>query len=499
MLAKDYSMFLEDYKYSPDIKIGFVSASRNCFPRELSELRMTKIADKLAEKGVDFIIPTSEASVIESKEHAVAAAEFFMKSNCDAAVLYLGNFSPEIEDAFFVKNFTKPVLLIAAAEENAQSVANSRGDALCGLMSASLAIAKRGLSERVIIPAKPLVNAETAVLEIEKFIKICKVIKGISNATLGLFGPRPRDFESCNYNIASLASIGVEVEEFGLFDIEDTIEALKAEKSQQAQELAQELVKVDGVGDMSFAERLSLYETALTKWRNEKKLSAATSQCWTRQESHLKHVPCFINSRLTERGFPVACENDAYSLCAELMCQYASDAPVTMLDINHTVPVDMLDCLDGIDKNNVIGLFHCGNVPAKYLKQPKVCHQLIMSRLMEPNKKPDITRGTLEGEIVSSNITLMQIHGAGDSLRAYICQGQFLDVPSNTFGSVGTAYIPDFMRFYRNCLLGRFHHHAAVAFTHCASVLFDALRQLGVKEIYTPKQSLYENENPFCK
>lgn len=132
------------------------------------------------------------------------------------------------------------------------------------------------------------------------------------------------------------------------------------------------------------------------------------------------------------------------------------------------------------------------------MKSPKVCYQLIMSRLMEPGKKPDLTRGTLEGSIKPSDITILQIHGSGDGLRAYICEGSFLDVDPKTFGSTGVAYVPGFMRFYRNCILGRFHHHVAVAFSHCGGVLFEALRQLGVKEIYTPElKPLYEGENPF--
>ncbi len=491
-------MYMQENQFSPDVKLGFVSASRNCFPRELSEKRMARIAENLKVANVNFVVPPPEASVIESKEDAVAAANFFKANDCDAAILYLGNFSPEIEDAIFVKNFDKPILLMAAAEEDAESVASARGDALCGLMSASLAISKRGMLERVMIPANPLVDAKQAVVEIEKFVKVCKVVKGIKNATIGLFGPRPRDFESCNYNIASLASIGVEVEEFGLFDLEETIANLRANKTDFSATKA-DMQKIEGVEDETLAERLSLYENALLQWKKDKKLSAASTQCWTRQESFSKHVPCFVNARLTESGFPVACENDAYSLCAELMCQYASNAPVTMLDINHTIPADMLKGVEGVKVEDVMGLFHCGNVPAKYLKSPKVCHQLIMSRLMEPNQKPDITRGTLEGEIKPNKITILQIHGSGDGLRAYICEGEFLDVDACTFGSVGVAHVPGFMRFYRNCLLGRFHHHAAVAFTHCASELYEALKLLGVKEIYTPSDALYPNENPFEK
>lgn len=491
-------MFLELDKFSPDVKIGVVSASRNCFPRELSEKRTESLLKELAPLGVNVVRPSRRCSIIESKADACAAAEDLLKNGCDAAVLYLGNFSPEIEDANFVKAFNKPVLLMAAAEENSESVSSARGDALCGLMSATLAIAKRGLWQRVSMPKNPLVDAKRGALEIERFSKIAKVIKGVSNATIGLFGPRPRDFESCNYNVASLASIGVEVEEFGLFDLENEIARIRAESPECADESKKSILKTDGVDDPVLAERFSVYEQALLSMRKKLKLSGATTQCWTRQEEYSKHVPCFINSRLTERGFPIACENDAYSLVCELMCQYASGNAPTMLDLNHTIPSDMLGGLDIENKDDVIGLFHCGNVPSKFMKSPKVCYQLIMSRLMEPGKKPDLTRGTLEGSIKPSDITILQIHGSGDGLRAYICEGSFLDVDPKTFGSTGVAYVPGFMRFYRNCILGKFHHHVAVAFSHCGGVLFEALRQLGVKEIYTPElKPLYEGENPF--
>ncbi len=94
----------------------------------------------------------------------------------------------------------------------------------------------------------------------------------------------------------------------------------------------------------------------------------------------------------------------------------------------------------------------------------------------------------------------MQIHGVGDKVRAYICEGQFLDLDPMTFGATGTAYIPGFKRFYRHVLLGRFHHHAAVAFTHCGATLYDALKQLGVDEIYTPlpEHMPYPGENIFA-
>jgi L-fucose isomerase-like protein len=233
--------------------------------------------------------------------------------------------------------------------------------------------------------------------------------------------------------------------------------------------------------------------------REANRLSGMATQCWTEQEMELKHVPCSINARMASLGFPIACENDCYSLVAELIGQYASDSGVTILDLNHSIPLDLDASLAGMNAHDLVGLFHCGNTDPARLKNPEMKHQVIMKRIMEPDGEADITRGTIEGQIAASPITIVQVAGAGDKLRAYVAEGEFLDLDPNTFGCTGTAHVPGFMRFYRHVLLGRFHHHAAVAFAHCAETIFDAFKLLGVDEIYAPLPdwALYPGENPF--
>jgi len=488
-------MFLPFGTFSPEIKLGLVSASRDCFPRELSERRTKRLLEASAAAGLSLVVPTGKCQIIETSDDALDAARQLKQAGCDAAVLFLGNFSPEIEDARFVKEFGGEVMVLAAAEESASTLARDRGDALCGLLSAALAMRKRGLT--VHLPADPIVDERAGVAEIQRFIRITKVAKGIRSARIGLFGPRPRDFETCNYNLASLQSLGVEVEEFGFHDLVDEVEKVR-EKGALAEVEASMRGEVGAIPD-DFIHRLSAYEVAVRTLREKLKLSGMTTQCWPKQEFALKHVPCYINARMAGRGFPVACENDAYSLVSELLGQYATDASVAILDINHSIPAGFHASLSAYPAQDIVGLFHCGNTDARRLKNPELKHQVIMKRLMEPEGPADITRGTLEGQIAASPITVLQIHGVGDRLRAYIAEGEFLDLDPKTFGSTGTAYIPGFRRFYRHVMLGRFHHHAAVAFAHCGDVLFDALKMLGVEEIYTPYPDSipYPGENTF--
>jgi L-fucose isomerase-like protein len=326
-----------------------------------------------------------------------------------------------------------------------------------------------------------------------------KVVKGIRNATIGLFGPRPRDFETCNYNLASVATLGAEIEELGFFDLANTVQRMLSDDD-LSEIISSMKGDVNTMPSGDFARRLAAYEKAVLHFRENLKLSGMTTQCWSAQEETLEHVPCFINARMAARGFPIACENDAHSLLAELLGQYATDESVTILDLNHSIPQDLDASLTDYPLQDLVGMFHCGNTDPERLTDPSMKHQLIMKRLMEPDSEPNITRGTIEGQISASPITVLQLHGVGDDLQAYIMEGEFLDLDPKTFGCTGTAYLPGFRRFYRHVLLGRFHHHAAVAFAHCGSILYDALKLLGLNTIFTPltNAQLYPGENPFA-
>ena len=129
---------------------------------------------------------------------------------------------------------------------------------------------------------------------------------------------------------------------------------------------------------------------------------------------------------------------------------------------------------------------------------------LIQQRLLEPaGSDPDFTRGTLEGDIAASDITFyrLQCDSEGE-LRAYIAEGEILDVPTRSFGGIGIFAIPEMGRFYRHVLVEkRYPHHGAVAFGHYGKLLFDLFRCLGIKDIgfNQPKGMLYPSENPFVK
>jgi L-fucose isomerase-like protein len=147
--------------------------------------------------------------------------------------------------------------------------------------------------------------------------------------------------------------------------------------------------------------------------------------------------------------------------------------------------------------------FHCGNTPSCLVCKPEMKFQRIMKRNLEPDSEPNISRGTLEGDIQPGDITFFRIQSTADAkLRGYIAQGEVLPVATRSFGSIGVFAIREMGRFYRHVLVEKnYPHHAAITFHHNGRLLFEVFKFIGVElgeiEYNHPKGVRYPSENPF--
>jgi L-fucose isomerase-like protein len=488
----------------PEVKLAIVAVSRDCFPIELSRARGQALAQACQAAGQPVYLCKT---IIESEKDTLAALAEALEAGANAAVLYLGNFGPEGPLAIFAERFPGPVMAVAAAEESKNTLMGGRGDAYCGMLNAAYNFSLRNLL--VHIPQMPVGLPDALAAKIKHFAKVAKVVIGLQNLKVFGFGPRPQDFFACNAPIKPLYDLGVEVMENSELDLLNLFQAVDAndpEVAKVAADMAAELGKGNNYPDM--LTKLARFETALMRFyeanRGSRDYAVFADKCWPAFESFFGFVPCYVNSRLASRGIPVACEVDLYGAVSEYLCVLASDQPATLLDINNTVPGDLsagADLKGAVDADLFMG-FHCGNTPSCCMKNCALKYQLIMARLMEPGKDPDITRGTLEGQLRPGPTTFFRLQGNADSeLVSYIAEGEILDLDPHSFGGIGVFAIPNFARFYRHVLIGkRFPHHGAVAFATCGEVLFDALALLGVDDINTPLPDgvLYPGENPFA-
>ena len=489
----------------PKVKLAIVGVSRDCFPALLTKKRVAAV---MAEAKKAKLAVVDCPVTIENEKDAMAALEWARKEGVNACCMFLGNFGPEGPTTMFVQKFGGPAMVLAAKEENRAVLKSDRGDALCGVLNFSYNVGLRRL--KVYIPEYPVVDAKGAVKELKDFTAIARVVLGIKNLKVFGFGPRPYDFLACNAPIQPLFDLGVNVQENSELDLFEHFHKMASRKSEIdaiVKDMKKELGKNCPYPDL--LPQLAQFELALMDWyenqRGASEFAVFANKCWPAFQTSFHFVPCYVNSRLAGRGIPVACEVDLYGAVSEYMVECATEKPATLLDINNSVPDDILPKgikLAGAEKRDLYMGFHCGNTCMSCLKNPAMKYQLIMNRGLEGGGKPVISRGTMEGQIKAGAATMFRLQSNSDSkLVSYIAEGSFLDVNPCSFGSLGVAAIPGFARFYRHVLIQkRFPHHGAYGFEHAGKTLFEALKLLGVDDINTPKPAgeLYPGENPFA-
>jgi L-fucose isomerase-like protein len=492
-------------KNMPEVRMGLVGVSRDCFPAELTRRRLAALTAECRRLKLN-VVPCS--TIIENEEDALIAIAELEQADVNAATVYLGNFGPEGPTTIFAEKFGRPFMLVGAAEESRKDLVNGRGDAFCGMLNACLNSGLRRLRPHV--PAVPVALPDALAVEIAKFTDVARVVVGVKNMKVLAFGPRPQDFYACNAPIKPLYDIGVEVMENSELDLHLLFQDA-AKRQKEIEAIAADMARELGAGNRHPEKlaRLAQLELALTSFF-EKNLGSRhfgvfANKCWPSFERAFGCVPCFVNSRLASRGIPAACEVDIYGAVSEYMAQLASGSPVTILDVNNTVPHDLkIRDLKGASREDLFMGFHCGNTPSCCMKSGcEMRFQLIMNRLMEkPGDKPDITVGTLEGALKPGPLTVFRLQadlGTG-GLMSYIAEGHVLDADPESFGGIGIIAIKDFARFYRYAMLEhQYPHHTAAAFKMAGRALFDAVRLLGVEKVDTPRPAglPYPAENPF--
>ena len=494
-------------KNAPEVKIGIVAVSRDCFPESLSVNRRKALITAYNEKYNGEGIYECPICIVESEIHMVQALEDIKNAGCNALCVYLGNFGPEIAETLLAKHFDGPKMFIAAAEESGGDLCQGRGDAYCGMLNASYNLKLRNIN--AYIPENPVGDAEECADKIHDFIPIARAVIGLSELKLISFGPRPLNFLACNAPIKQLYNLGVEIEENSELDLYIAYKAHANDARIPAVVADMEAELGAGNKKPEVLAKLAQYELTLRDWAEEhkgyRKYVAFAGKCWPAFQTEFGFVPCYVNSRLTAEGIPVSCEVDIYGALSEFIGTLVTEDVVTLLDINNSVPKDMYEReIAGkypYQFTDTFMGFHCGNTAScKLTSGYEMKNQLIMARSLPV----EVTNGTLEGDIIPGDITFYRLQSTADNiLRAYIAEGEVLPVKTNSFGGIGVFAIPEMGRFYRHVLIEKgYPHHGAVAFGHYGKALFEVFKMIGVDlqdiSYNQPKGVRYPSENPFA-
>ena len=103
----------------PNVKPGIIAVSRDCFPITLSETRRHAIVSAYGDSLYECPV------TVENELDALKALNDVENADCNALIVFLGNFGPETPETLLCEKFDGPVMYIAAAEGDG-------GIVLCG-------------------------------------------------------------------------------------------------------------------------------------------------------------------------------------------------------------------------------------------------------------------------------------------------------------------------------------------------------------------------------
>jgi L-fucose isomerase-like protein len=285
-------------KNIPDVKLGIVAVSRDCFPKELSANRRKAVVEAYRKSAGDIY---ECKTIVENENDMRKALEEVKKNGVNALVVYLGNFGPETSETLLAKEFNGPVMFAAAAEETGENLIDGRGDAFCGMLNASYNLGLRNI--KAYIPEYPVGTSEKVADMISEFVPVATAILGLRNLKIISFGPRPQDFLACNAPIKQLYNLGVEIEENSELDLYAAFNEHKDDP--RIPDVIASMEKELGAGNKmpGILTKLAQYEITLLDWMEAHKGSREyvvfANKCWPSFQTQFGFVPCYVNSRLT--------------------------------------------------------------------------------------------------------------------------------------------------------------------------------------------------------
>ena len=285
----------------PEVKLGIIAVSRDCFIISLSERRRAAIVAACQGKGLDLY---ECKTTVENEKDMLKAVDEVKSAGCNALVVFLGNFGPETPETLIAQRFDGPVMYVAAAEESGKDLIDGRGDAYCGMLNCSYNLGMRHL--KAYIPSYPVGTAEDIASMIADFKPIACALIGLSGLKIITFGPRPQDFFACNAPIKGLYELGVEVEENSELDL---LVAYKAHANDpRIPEVCADMAKEMGEGKYypDLNARMAQLELTLLDWaeahKGARQYVAFADKCWPAFPEAFGFEPCYVNSRLVSRS-----------------------------------------------------------------------------------------------------------------------------------------------------------------------------------------------------
>lgn len=450
--------------------LGVIIGNRDFFPDTLITEGRKEVLRILDEQGIGYIVldeQTTPYGAVETWEHAKACGALFHQhaNEIDGILVSLPNFGDEkgVADTIKLSGLHVPILVQAFPDDLDKFNLERRRDAFCGKISVCNNLYQYDYPYSVTELHTVSPDTESFKADLQKFVAVCRVVRGLKNARLGAIGARPNAFNTTRYSEKLLQAFGVSVQTMDLSALFGQAARLGADdaKVKQKLELIRVYVPTGGVPSEAIVKQAKL-GVVIDDWMTGLDIDATAIQCWDSLQKNYGVNVCTLMSMMSEKLMPSACEVDVTGTLSMYALSLASGKPAALVDWNNNY---------GSDPNKCV-LFHCGNWAKSFFDDVKMANaEILATTLGTENTYGTVAGRTPAGPFGYARITTDDKTG---QIRAYVGDGEFVDDELATFGSRAVVRVSNLQGLLRYICKNGFEHHAAMAPAYASSVLAEA-------------------------
>jgi L-fucose isomerase-like protein len=460
--------------------LGVIVGNRDFFPDRLVTEARADIVEVLDGLGIGYVMlheDQAKLGAVETWEHAKECAALFKEHQdvIDGILVILPNFGDEkgVADTIKLSGLDVPILVQAYPDDLDQFTVERRRDAFCGKISVCNNLYQYGYPFSVTDAhtIRPTVDGFKA--DLEKFVGVCRVVKGLKNARLGAVGARPNNFNTTRFSEKLLQKYGISVNTIDLSEVFGRAAKLADDDPRVMDKLGQieAYVNTDAVPPSAVVKQAKL-GIVIEDWMDYFDLNASAIQCWNSIQENYGVNACTIMSMMSEKFMPSACEVDITGTVSMYALQLATGQPSALVDWNNNYADDPDKCV----------LFHCGNWATSFFDDVKMANAEILATTLGTEN----TYGTVAGRVPAGPMTYARIttDDRNGRIHGYVGGGMFVDDPLDTFGSRAVVEVGGLQSLLRYVCKNGFEHHAAMSKGHGAAILAEAFETYLGWEVY---------------
>ena len=461
---------------------GVIISNRSFFPDHLVRTAREKLMAAMEQWGHQVIALSPEDNFLGQTmtyEEAKKCAALFRahSAEIEGVIVCLPNFGEEtgVADAIKMSGLNVPILIQACDDDLDKLQLENRRDAYCGKLSLCSNLYQYGIPYSLTARHTCPVDSEEFHADVERFARICAVVKALRTARIAQLGARVTPFRTVRYSEKLLQQAGISV-------ITEDMSEIFADawlmQDDDPRVLARE-AEIRAYGNIcpGIAREKVLKQAKLSltidQWMADHECVASAVQCWDSVEANYGCAACLSMSMMSSRGLPSACETDVMGAVSLLALLKASGVAPVYQDWDNNYGGDTDRCVN----------VHCSNYPAAaFREKPEIANLDILATTLGT----EYSFGALKGRVRPDKMTFLKVStdDRRGVIKCYLGQGEFTDDPLETFGGVAVCHVKNLDGLMHYVAKNGFEHHVAIVQAECADILEEALGNYLGWEVY---------------